>query len=97
VHTHASYLVLVSPPFVPSAGSASATVRHFVRSSTQSAGAGPQEITKLALLDLQNKFIAHSGPVEGGVRALASVFGRLYVLSNTGQVRELCSLGPRRR
>jgi hypothetical protein len=75
--------VLVSPPFVPSAASASATVRHFVRANTQGTA---QEITKLSLLDVENKFVAHSSTVDGGVRAVASVFGRLYVLSNSGQV-----------
>jgi hypothetical protein len=33
VHTHLNYLVIVSPPFIPTASAASATVRNFVARS----------------------------------------------------------------
>lgn len=43
VHLHSSYLVIVSPPFVPSASAASGTVRNFVRTT----GDDTSEITKV--------------------------------------------------
>lgn len=84
VHPHQHYLVFVSPPFPPSASAASATVRNFAARMPADAAA---DITKVTVLDPENKFIAHSSAFTDGVRMLFSAWGKLYVLSNEGQVR----------
>ncbi len=84
IHTHRNYIVIVSPPFTPSASAASATVRNFVAKSVSPRGS---DITKVTVFDPENKFVAHSGTFTEGVRELFSAWGKLYVLSNDGKVR----------
>ncbi|KAI0717610.1 hypothetical protein C8Q72DRAFT_983195, partial [Fomitopsis betulina] len=81
VHTHRNYLVIVSPPIVPSASSASATVRNF---ATRTNYAATTDITKVAVFDLENKHVAFSGTFNEGVREVISMFDKVYVLSNDG-------------
>ena len=83
VHTHLNYLVIVSPPFQPSMSSASVTVRNLVARGGTTAG---EEITRLAVFDLENKFLAFSGTFAEGVREVISQWDQLFVLSNDGQV-----------
>ncbi|KIM77475.1 hypothetical protein PILCRDRAFT_76651 [Piloderma croceum F 1598] len=83
VHTHLNYLVIVSPPFIPSASSASATVRNFARMTDLPAGS---DITKVTVFDLENKLVAYSGTFEAGVREVVSQWGRIFVLENDGRV-----------
>ena len=83
VHTHLNYLVIVSPPFVPSASSASATVRNFARMNDLAAGS---DITKVTVFDLENKLVAYSGTFEAGVREVVSQWGRIFILENDGRV-----------
>ncbi|KAF5383483.1 hypothetical protein D9757_006137 [Collybiopsis confluens] len=86
IHLHSSYLVIVSPPFVPSASAASATVRNFVRAT----GDDTSEITKVTVFDPANKFVAYTGTFTQGVRELISApWGELYVLSNNGELMHL--------
>ncbi|KAE9408738.1 hypothetical protein BT96DRAFT_970615 [Gymnopus androsaceus JB14] len=86
VHLHSSYLVIVSPPFVPSASAASGTVRNFVRTT----GDDTSEITKVVVFDPANKFVAYSGTFTQGVREIISApWGDLYVLSNNGELTHL--------
>jgi hypothetical protein len=83
VHTHLNYLVIVSPPFIPSASSASATVRNFARMTDLPAGS---DITKVTVFDLENKLVAYSGTFEAGVREVVSQWGRIFVLESDGRV-----------
>lgn len=55
VHSHLNYVVIVSPPFAPTATAASATMRDFV---TASATPPTGDITKVTVIDLDNKFVA---------------------------------------
>jgi hypothetical protein len=83
VHTHLNYLVIVSPPFIPTAGAASATVRHFFARTTKP---GDTDITKVTVFDLENKLVAYSGTFPQGVREIISGWGKIYVLSSDGMV-----------
>ncbi|TFK46662.1 hypothetical protein OE88DRAFT_880671 [Heliocybe sulcata] len=83
VHTHLNYLVIVSPPFTPSASAASATVRNFVaRSNT----ANNTDITKVTVFDPENKFVAYTNTFTEGVREVISQWGNVYILSNEGNL-----------
>lgn len=84
IHTHQHYLVFVSPPFAPSAAAASATVRNFA--ARLPADAAASDITKVTILDPENKFVAHSSAFTDGVRMVFSAWNKLYVLSDEGQV-----------
>lgn len=82
MHAHLNYVVIVSPPFTPSATAASATVRDFVAASaTPPSG----DITKVTVIDLDNKFVAYSGTFTAGVREVFSTSGQVYILANDGK------------
>ena len=83
VHTHQNYLVIVSPPFFPTATAASATVRNFVARSTNP---GETDITKVNVFDLENKLVAYSGTFKQGVKEVISQWGEIYVLATDGSV-----------
>ncbi|KAI0771073.1 hypothetical protein BD413DRAFT_663912 [Trametes elegans] len=83
IYTHRNYIVIVSPPFTPSASAASATVRNFVAKSSVPPGS---DITKLSVFDPENQFVAHSGTFMEGVREVFSAWGKLYILSNDGKL-----------
>ncbi|KAJ3524875.1 hypothetical protein NM688_g8487 [Phlebia brevispora] len=85
VHTHRNYLVIVSPPFVPSASAASATVRNFV---AQNASVDNADITKVVVFDLENKLVAYSGTSDG-VRDVFSSHDQVYLLTNDGRLNAL--------
>ncbi|KAI9065075.1 hypothetical protein FKP32DRAFT_1675090 [Trametes sanguinea] len=83
IHTHRNYIVIVSPPFTPSASAASATVRNFVAKSSAPSGL---DITKVTVFDPENQYVAHSDTLTEGVREVFSAWGKLYVLSNDGKL-----------
>ncbi|KAH8117125.1 hypothetical protein DFH11DRAFT_1579398 [Phellopilus nigrolimitatus] len=83
IHTHLNYLVIVSPPFFPSAANNSATVRNFV-AKTQLPD--KTDISKVTVFDLENKLVAYSGTFVEGVRAVVSEWGHIYVLTNDGKL-----------
>lgn len=83
IHTHLNYLVIVSPPFFPSASNASATVRNFV-AKTQLPD--KTDVSKVTLFDLENKFVAYSGTFVEGVRDVISEWGQIFILTNDGKV-----------
>ncbi|KAG8779740.1 hypothetical protein FRC20_003526, partial [Serendipita sp. 405] len=96
--THKGYLVIVSPPFVPSVTSASATVRRFVASGKTgnvpggSAGVGPAnigDISKVVVFDVENKYIAYSNTFRETVKNVFSCWGRLFVLTNESTLYQL--------
>jgi hypothetical protein len=83
-------LIITSPPFYPTAGSASATVRNYV----SKAGANSDtDIAKVTILDLENKLVSYSGTFKQGVRSVFSQWTGTFVLENTGKVS--CHLGAR--
>jgi hypothetical protein len=69
VHTHLKFLVIVFPPFIPCASSASTTVRNFACMTDLPAGSN---ITEFTVFDLENKLVAYSGTFEAGVREVVS-------------------------
>ncbi|KAF8967280.1 hypothetical protein BDZ97DRAFT_1697796 [Flammula alnicola] len=83
VHTHLNYLVIVSPPFFPTATSASATVRNLV---ARQPSATETDVTKVTVFDPENKLVAYSGTFKQGVREVVSQWGQVYVLSNDGNL-----------
>jgi hypothetical protein len=87
VQAHGNNLVIVSPPFTPSAASNSATVRDYV---ARNANAGRDymgsDISKVSIFDLELKFIAHSGTYTEGVREVFCEWGEVFVLTNDGKV-----------
>ncbi|KLO14890.1 hypothetical protein SCHPADRAFT_927552 [Schizopora paradoxa] len=86
IHTHLNYLVIVSPPFAPTAANPSATVRNFVARTPQS---DRTDISKVTVFDLENKFVAYSGMFEEGARAVFSQWGHIFVLTNDGKLSRL--------
>lgn len=87
LQAHQNYIVLVSPPFVARASAASATVRHFARSAESES-----DITKVTIIDMENKLIGFSVAFKEGVKAVISQWGCIYVLSSDGKVRDLYGL-----
>ena len=89
VLTHLNYLVIVTPPFTPTASSTSATVRNLVAANRTKV---EEEVSKVSVFDLENKLIAHSGTFGEGVREVISQCGKIYVLGNDGNVSPLVTL-----
>lgn len=81
LQAHQNYIVLVSPPFVARASAASATVRHFARSAESES-----DITKVTIIDMENKLIGFSVAFKEGVKAVISQWGCIYVLSSDGKL-----------
>ena len=90
---------------MPSASSQSATVRNFVRDQrggTASAGSNSSnatplgssidastDISKVAIFDPENKFVAYSGAFPEGVREVFAEWGEVYVLTNDSKLSRL--------
>jgi vacuolar protein sorting-associated protein 11 len=87
---HKSYVVIVSPPFVPSAASASGTVRRFVASgkpgNIPAGTGGVGDISRVVVFDVENRFIAYSNTFRETVKEVFSCWGRLFVLTNESTV-----------
>ena len=84
IHTHLNYVVIVSPPFMPTASAASATVRNFVARSPYP---NESDITKVTVFEPENKYVAYSGTFAHDVRAVISQWGQIYILTSDGNVR----------
>ena len=89
IHAHLNYLVIVSPPFFPTASSTSVTVRNLVALSPN---ATESDVTKVTVFDPENRLIAFSGTFKQGVREIISQWGNLFVLTTDGKVCS-CPLG----
>lgn len=101
ISTFHNYIVITSPPFVPTASSHSATVRNFVReqraapssSSSTSASAAAfdtsTDIAKVTIFDPENKFVAYSGAFPEGVREVFYEWGDVFVLTNDSKLTRL--------
>jgi len=83
IHSHANYLVIVTPPFFPTLSSPSATVRNLM---ARSPNVGETDITKVTVFDPENKLVAYTGTFKQGVREVISQWGNIYVLSTDGTV-----------
>jgi hypothetical protein len=80
-------LIIVSPPFLPTATSASATVRHYVsKTNINGESSGPADIAKITVFDLQNKLVAYSGTFRDGVREVVCQWGGIFVYGGNGKV-----------
>lgn len=77
-------LIITSPPFYPSAGSASSTVRHYV---SRAGANGDSDIAKVTILDLENKLVSYSATFRQGVRTVFSQWMSTFVLETSGKVR----------
>lgn len=84
IHTHLNYVVIVSPPFMPTASAASATVRNFV---ARSPNPNESDITKVTVFEPENKYVAYSGTFTHDVREVISQWGQIYILTSDGNVR----------
>ncbi|WVQ96313.1 hypothetical protein IAU59_003417 [Kwoniella sp. CBS 9459] len=83
-------LIITSPPFYPSASSASATVRHYVSKTAASGdGATSTDISKVTVFDLQNKLVAYSGTYRDGVRDVFSQWGGIFVYGGNSKITRL--------
>lgn len=89
VLSHKGYVVIVSPPFFPAPTNASATVRNFVARAPDPSLVSQQDISKVTIFDLENKFVAFSGPFKEGVRQVMCRGDEIYVLTNDGSVSSL--------
>ncbi|KAG6841392.1 hypothetical protein C0991_011556 [Blastosporella zonata] len=83
IYSHLNYLVIVSPPFVASAASASATVRNFAARTPDYSGS---DITKVTIFEPENKYVAYSGTFDHDVREVISQWGQIYVLTSDGNL-----------
>ncbi|KAH7108049.1 hypothetical protein BKA62DRAFT_648793 [Auriculariales sp. MPI-PUGE-AT-0066] len=86
IQAYNNYLVIVTPPFMPSAASNSATIRNFV---ARSAKATATDVSKVTVFDFENKIVAFSGPFQEGVRDVICAWGKIFVLSNDGKLTKL--------
>ncbi|KAF5378286.1 hypothetical protein D9615_008715 [Tricholomella constricta] len=83
IHTHLNYLVIVSPPFIASAASASATVRNF---AARTPNYNESDITKVTVFEPENKYVAYTGTFTHDVREIISQWGQIYVLTSDGKL-----------
>ncbi|KAG8947308.1 hypothetical protein FRC04_010884 [Tulasnella sp. 424] len=84
-----TYVIIVSPPFFPKPSNISATVRNYVARAPEPALVSQQDISKITVIDVENKFVAYSGPVKEGVREVMFRGDEIYVLANDGQLSYL--------
>ncbi|KAG9036460.1 hypothetical protein FRB95_008758 [Tulasnella sp. JGI-2019a] len=87
--TLGTYVIIVSPPFFPAPSNASATVRNFVARAPDPATVFQQDISKVTIFDLENKFVAFSGPFKEGVRDVLCRGDEIYILTNDGALFHL--------
>ncbi|KAG0353979.1 hypothetical protein BG005_006814 [Podila minutissima] len=75
-----SYLVLVSPPAIPS---------HASRTFDVNATISANDTTKLTIIDTVNKFTAYSATFAQGIRSVICEWGSIYIVENGGRVYRL--------
>ena len=76
------YIVVISPPMIETKGIRS------VLPNILSSRPDAVEQSKVSILDIENKFVIHSGSVNGGVKQTFSSWGNLYLLTTDGQVTQ---------
>lgn len=93
IHSFKNNVIIVSPPFVPTATSTSQTVRNLARS--QPALSAPTDVARLAVMDLDTQVLNYSGTFKDGVRDIFCLWGSIFVLGNDGKVNVLVRLQRR--
>nr|KIR44800.1 vacuolar membrane protein [Cryptococcus bacillisporus CA1280] len=88
ISVYSHNLIITSPPFYPSAASASATVRHYVKPIANGESGSP-DIAKITVFDLDNKVIGYSGTYSEGVRDVFCQWGGIYVYGGNGKLSRL--------
>ncbi|KAG6889861.1 hypothetical protein C0992_003757 [Termitomyces sp. T32_za158] len=83
IHSHLNYLVIVSPPFIASPASISATVRNL---ATKNPNHDDSDITKVTIFEPENKYVAYSGTFAHDVREVISQWGQIYILTSDGNL-----------
>ncbi|KAJ9116972.1 hypothetical protein QFC22_004630 [Naganishia vaughanmartiniae] len=68
IHAHGHSLVIVSPPFYPSASSNSATVRRAASVPDPGSSSSAVQSAKVSVFDLSNKFLSYSAVHKHGVQ-----------------------------
>jgi hypothetical protein len=87
IHTNRQTVIIVSPPFTPTAASASSTIRRAAASATiNGLGTPLNESAKLTIFDLENKFVAYSGVFKDGIRETFSSSDQVFVVGGDGKV-----------
>lgn len=77
------YIVVISPPTIETKG-----IRSMLP-NILSARPDAVEQSRVTILDLENKFIVHSGLVTGGIKEVFSSWGNLYLITTDGEVPPL--------
>lgn len=100
VKSQSNYIAIISPPLVASASSASATIRNYARNlvtsspSTSNGRSSPAissstNVAKVTIFDLENKFVAHTGTFDEGIRDVWEQSGSVAILTEGGKVSHL--------
>lgn len=100
IHSHGQSLVIVSPPFTPTANSNSGTVR---RSAIGADASSSAQSAKVTVFDLTNKFLSHSAVYKRGVQHVitsspattsnsASGSTEIYLLLGDGSLTRLSEI-----
>lgn len=101
IHSHGQSLVIVSPPFTPSANSNSGTVRR--SAAVTDASTSSAQSAKVTVFDLTNKFLSHSAVYKHGVQHVitsspatnnnsASGSTEIYLLLGDGSLTRLSEI-----
>lgn len=101
IHNLGKSLVIVSPPFTPSANSNSATVRRSAAAASDSTSVSAATSAKVTVFDLVNKFVSYSGVHKHGVQHVlaasvpssdTSSSANIYLLLGDGNLMRLAEI-----
>ncbi|KAG1200156.1 hypothetical protein G6F70_004303 [Rhizopus microsporus] len=81
-----NYLVIVSPPVTTSSAGTRSSL-HF--NSSKRTIASSNELTKVAIFDTANKFIAHVGTFMGGIRGIFCEWNSIWIACTDGRLYRL--------
>ncbi|KAI8352515.1 hypothetical protein BD560DRAFT_408869 [Blakeslea trispora] len=82
-----NYLVIVSPPVMTSANLSSSGARASL--SINSKRTSTNELTKIAIFDTANKFIAYVGTFLGGIRGVFCEWNSVWIVGTDGKLYHL--------
>ncbi len=81
IFSHSSYVIMVSPPFMPSVASFNPAVREFASRTTSSA-----DIAQITLFDLSLNIVAHISTFEESIKTIFCEYGEIYALTTDGKL-----------
>ncbi|CAO3667204.1 unnamed protein product [Rhizopus stolonifer] len=84
-----NYLVIVSPPVMTSTQLSTGARASLHFGSPRRTIANSNELTKIAIFDTANKFIAHVGTFMGGVRGVFCEWNSVWVVGTDGKLYRL--------